>query len=295
MATAGGSTSARCMALVAPHASEGSTGVTYDILIGLPTLLFTVFLASRASRAVRKLKRSQSGIMTTYYLLLWSVCLMNVLRCGFQLLLEDPGHRLGLYNTLWLITRFGMNFLEVSVVIFLAQGYSASGGEALIRTVSWSGVYATLDTIVKIILIYGAHVELFAGGVDEEDATAAERWHKWGYWLFHTGLFTVGYLCVVLLPFTRWRDRLPARPSFYRYVAILLALNFAAFIGAMLLAANVPEGYCVYGGACFLYYALFPPLLWVTFLQEFFVEDDDEYEQAYYAELRESGYFDDDV
>lgn len=44
--------------------------------------------------------------------------------------------------------------------------------------------------------------------------------------------------------------------------------------GAILLGSNVESGYCVYGMASYLYQSFYPPLLYMTFLAEFFSDDD---------------------
>lgn len=49
-----------------------------------------------------------------------------------------------------LVTRFGMVILEVSVVVFLSQGYLVSGWDALMRTLLISGLFAAVDAIVKV-------------------------------------------------------------------------------------------------------------------------------------------------
>ena len=80
------------------------------------------------------------------------------------------------------------------------------------------------------------------------------------------------------------QDRLPAKPSFYRYVLVLCALNVVAALGApqparlpgpallraepqdlmpcgagaLMLGARVELGYCVYGVAHWAYFALLP-------------------------------------
>ena len=75
-------------------------------LIGLPTVLFLVFLGWRLLPSIRKLQRSQSHIMTTYYAFLWVVGLLNVLRC-LAFVAEVESSSPLLLNLLWLLTRFG--------------------------------------------------------------------------------------------------------------------------------------------------------------------------------------------
>ena len=50
----------------------------------------------------------------------------------------------------------------------------------------------------------------------------------------HTLLFLGVYAGILALPHTKWRDRLPAKPSFYRYVLVLFALNLLAGLGEAL-------------------------------------------------------------
>ena len=75
-------------------------------VIGMPTLLWLAFLAWRVGPSLRKLQRSHSHIMTTYYAFLWAVGLLNVLRCAAYIGQVESSRPL-LLNLLWLLTRFG--------------------------------------------------------------------------------------------------------------------------------------------------------------------------------------------
>ena len=50
-------------------------------------------------------------------------------------------------------------------------------------------------------------------------------WTKWGFWSVHSLLFTVVYALLMLLPLTQWRDLLPAKDTFHRYVRVLFVTN----------------------------------------------------------------------
>lgn len=135
------------------------------------------------------------------------------------------------WNAMWLATRFVMIMLEVSVVVFLLHGYVSSSTTALTRTLIISAALAGAETLVKIVYIYGLHVSLYRfAGVDPDAGPGADmEWSKWGFWLAHSLLFTVVYACLVLLPLTQWRDLLPAKDSFHRYVRVLFTVNLVRF------------------------------------------------------------------
>ena len=72
----------------------------------------------------------------------------------------------------------------------------------------------------------------------------------------------------------------------------MLALNGAVLLGAALLLGGEHGGYCVYGIATFAQYAAYPPLLYATFLADFFSEEDDlDADGPYYSEMHDAGFF----
>ena len=171
----------------------------------------------RLRPCLRKLQRSQSHLMVTYYSFLWLVALLNGLRSIVQLLEGFSQEHLAIWNVLWLLTRCGglaavlctslllrntanlkchlcagLVLLEVSVVVFLLQGYLSSGSEvtmqlsssiestlvsecntvsqpavtfqALVRTLVISGTYAFVESLVTAVVIFGVNVPLFFHG-----------------------------------------------------------------------------------------------------------------------------------
>jgi len=236
---------------------------------------------------------------------LWVVCGLNLFRCIFQIAESTNGSTerdIKSWSFVWLVTTAGMTVMEVSVVTFLSQGYIATGKEALIRTLGISGAVAFLDSIVKMILIFGCGTSLFIVKEPNGDDSTSDplgwlqldmSWVKWGFWTAHHILYCMVYGFILVLPHTALRDYLPARPSFYRYVALLCANNFGLVVGSMMIGSKDVSGYCVYGVFAYLYSVCYPPLLYMTFLSEFFVDDDLELEHQYYSEMREAGYFDD--
>ena len=120
------------MSFADPQGSVGAK-VLFNVANGLPTLAFLAFLTWRLKPSLRRLVRSQSQIMTTYYAFLWVVCLLNLFRVTFQIA-ESTDRNEKLWNFMWILTMAGMTTMEVSVVTFLSQGYVATGREALART-----------------------------------------------------------------------------------------------------------------------------------------------------------------
>lgn len=277
-----------CLRLMSPPETHGFGELFYNIFLSLPALLFLLFLLTRLRSSVNKLVQSRSHIMATYYSFLWVICILNICWCILEIQQARNPDQETAWNIMSLVTRFGLVLLEVSVVVFLSQGYLISGWDALLRTLLFSGIFAAGDALVKAIYIFGLGVPLF---ITQDDAG---DWHKWGFWLLQNLLFVTVYMIILALPYTRWRDRLPARPSFYRYVLILFILNGLEGFGSMLLGFGASFGYCIYGFAGFAYYALYPPLLYTTFLADFLREEDLQMEDAYYSEMKDAGYFDGD-
>lgn len=60
---------------------------------------------------------------------LWGVEALNLLRILLQVVTSTEASHPALWNWLWIGTRFGLELLEVSVVVFLLQGYLRTGRE----------------------------------------------------------------------------------------------------------------------------------------------------------------------
>ena len=143
--------STMCVSFLEPEGSGAK--VFFNLAYSLPTLAFLVFLTMRLKSALRRLSRSQSQIMRTYYSFLWVVCALSLFRCIFQIAESTSGSTerdFKSWSFVWLILTAGMTIMEVSVVTFLSQGYIATGKEALLRTLGISGAFALLDSIVKV-------------------------------------------------------------------------------------------------------------------------------------------------
>lgn len=225
--------------------------------------------------------------MIAYFGCLWLVSLLNLAWCCLQAWGCDPSKEIA-WNILSLFTTSGMLFLEVSLVAFLLQGNYASGLEAFTRTFVVSGLIVGLDLFLKVIYLFGFGIPLFVD--NSEDAHQI----KWGLWVVHRLVLTAVYGIILFIYRSRWRERLPARPAFYRYMCVMFVVNALALIACALTANRASFGFWLYGATIVCYHAFYLPLLYVTFLADFFQEEDLHLENVYYSEMKDAGFFDAD-
>lgn len=249
-------------------------------------------------------------MMWAYFCACWAVSLLALLRAvlltayvesNFSSHSSASTAHADLLNALWLATRGGLTLLEVSVVVFLAQGYTLGGAAALARTGAVAGSAALLESAVEAALVFGKHhvpLFLWGGGAASGGASGDLSSAKWGFWLVRSLLFASLYALVLRVPRSaRWRDLLPATPAFFRYCSVLCGVHGATLLGSLLLlsvggrwALSWP-GYCLVGVAGGVYYGLFPAALYSAFLAAFFADSALDLDLAYYSEMRDAGYF----
>ncbi|XP_077223094.1 protein CANDIDATE G-PROTEIN COUPLED RECEPTOR 2-like [Tasmannia lanceolata] len=261
-------------------------GLWYNLALIFSSALFIAFLTLRAKKSFSKLVNGWSYIMISYYGIVWIVSVLNLAWCVFQAWQCTPGKELA-WNILSLFTTSGMLFLEVSLLAFLLQGNHASGLEALTRTFVISGIIVGADLLLKAISLFGFGVPLFIDG-DETNGV------KWGLWVVHKLLLTIVYGLILFMHHTRWRERLPARPVFYNYISVMFLLNAIALFACMLIVTGAGFGFWLYNLTTICYHSLYLPFLYVIFLADFFQEEDLHLENAYYSEMKDAGFFDED-
>jgi len=187
-----------------------------------------------------------------------------------------------LYQGLFLMSNFILIFVEVSVVVFMSHGYVVSGREAIHRTVIITGLITIVYSTIQGILLFGLGVPLYE--TTNQDAAL--------YWFITSSLFVIVYSTILILPKTSLKDKMPARPSFYNYVAFLFLLNLLKGLGNLLVFASLNAGFCLVGLSSVSYFALYAPLLYVCFLRDFFREVA---LPDYFMEMRKSGFYDTDT
>uniref|UniRef100_A0A0D6QX44 Transmembrane protein adipocyte-associated 1 n=1 Tax=Araucaria cunninghamii TaxID=56994 RepID=A0A0D6QX44_ARACU len=268
--------------------NEYGYGIWYNAALVIPPLGFVLFLLWQIKSSIHKLRQNGSSyIVASCYGFLWLVSILNLLWCILQAWQGVPGQATA-FNVLSLVTRFGMLLLEISVVVFLLQGNHASGLNALLHALVLSSIIAGIDALIKAICIFGFGIPLFVDGNDVGDLK------KWDFWLVHNLLLVAVYGSILYLPHTKWRNRLPAKPTFYNYIRVMFLLNTTSALGCGLLSSGVGFGYWIYGFTNICYHAFYPPFLYVTFLRDFFQEEDLHLQDVYYSEMKDAGFFDAD-
>lgn len=225
--------------------------------------------------------------MISYYALLWVVSLLNLFWSLLQSWQCTSGKGTA-WNLLSLFTSSGMMFLEISLLAFLLQGNQTSGSEALTRTFVISGVIVAADFLLKVIYVFGFGVPLF---IDEN--LGAQK-VKWGLWIVHKLFLMAAYGLILFMYNSRWRERLPGRPAFYNYIIVMFTLSVVTLFACVLVGNGVGFGFWLYYLATICYHSFYPPLLYITFLAEFFQEEDLYLENVYYSEMKDAGFFDGD-
>ncbi|XP_020209653.1 transmembrane protein adipocyte-associated 1 homolog [Cajanus cajan] len=262
-------------------------GFWHNAVLIIASLLFVLYLALQARQSFLKLSHGRSYIIISYYASLWLVSILNLIWCFSQAWECLPGKEFA-WNLLSLFTTSGMLFLEVSLLAFLLQGNSTSGVEALTRTFGISGIIVGFDILLKAIYLFAFGIPIF---INSDYPTPHV---KWNLWVVHKLLLTLVYGCILFMYHSRWRERLPARPAYYKYVTIMFIWNAIALFACALTGNGAAFGFWLYHFTVVCYHAVYLPLLYITFLADFFQEEDLHLENVYYSEMKDAGFFEAD-
>lgn len=238
----------------------------WDLMILIPNTLYMICLLMRIMSAVRKLRSSRSPIFTLFYGLVWVVVGISIIRCVVAMIV-NPGNLVD--KILWLVLRFFLLATEMSVVVFgLAFGHLDSYTSikwvlpiTVLLALGYSVTQGTLEILHpdEKFHVHGENYDIFAhGGMI--------------FWFASSIFFFVIYLAIVILPHTPLRARLqlPTKKTFYVYCGFLAVLNMLQAIGSGLLEYGEIHGMCVVDLTTYLYFTLFAPLVYMTFLWKFF-------------------------
>ncbi|XP_011639718.1 transmembrane protein adipocyte-associated 1 homolog isoform X1 [Pogonomyrmex barbatus] len=243
----------------------------WDVIILIPNLLFLLFIAMRFNRARLKLRATSSPIFLAFYGLVICNVVISVVRCVVSMTVNAAATVGGKADkVLWVTVRFFLLSTEMSVVIFgLAFGHLDSRS-SIRRVLLATSLIALAFTITQGTL------ELVLP--DDTFHIPSRDFYVFGhggmmFWFCSSLVFTTIYLFILILPWTRLRDRLalPTRKSFYVYAGTLATLDLVQSIGAGFLNyTQNPVGLCIVDFTAAVYLTLFTPLVYHTFLSEFF-------------------------
>ncbi|GFV61221.1 transmembrane protein adipocyte-associated 1 homolog [Trichonephila clavipes] len=242
----------------------------WDLSILVPNVVFLLFMLIRCNRARLKLRATNSPIFSTFYILVALNAAVSVLRCVVAMTV-NAAIPIGEITdkVLWVVVRCFLLATEISVLIFgLAFGHldsQTSIRRILIVTTSVSLIYSGLQGALEITI------------PDENFCSLYKQKGLFGhggmlFWFISSIVFSLVYLVVLILPWTRLRDRLalPSKPSFYWYILFLDLLNIFQAIGSGLLYYKQETGLCVVDVTAYVYFTIFTPLVYRTFLADFF-------------------------
>ncbi|PRQ16321.1 putative transmembrane protein adipocyte-associated 1 [Rosa chinensis] len=267
--------------------SSNCHGLWYSAVLVVPSVIFLVYLAFHAKKNLKKLSNGSSYIMISYYALVWVAALLNLAWCALQGW-QCSGGKAVAWNLLTLFTASAMMCLEISLVAFLLQDNYSTGVEALAQTFLFSGIVVSVDTLLKAIYVFGFGVPLFMVGVGGTTGV------KWGLWFFHKSLLTAVYGFILFVHFSKWREKLPPRPAFYNYIVVMFVFGAVTMFACGLAGIGAGFGIWLYNLTEICYHALYLPFLYVTFLADFFQEEQFLLDNAYYSEMKDAGFFDAD-
>ncbi|XP_004508683.1 protein CANDIDATE G-PROTEIN COUPLED RECEPTOR 2-like [Cicer arietinum] len=258
-----------------------------DTFAVVSSVLFVLYLAVKAKKNINKLCNGGSYIIISYYALLWIVTLLN-LACSFlQAWQCSPGKEVP-WNILSLFTASGMLYLEISLMIFLLNDNYMNAMETLAYTSIVSGIIVSVDALLKAIYVFGFGVPLFNRNVGSSHTV------KWGLWIVHTLLLAAAYGFILFVHFSKWREKLPPRPTFYNYVVIMFIFSATTLFACGMAGFGASLGNWLYDFTVLCYHSLYLPFLYLTFLADFFQEEDFLLDNAYYSEMKDAGFFDAD-
>ncbi|KAK6643514.1 hypothetical protein RUM43_005024 [Polyplax serrata] len=240
----------------------------WDVIIFIPNLLFLLILIARFNRARLKLRATSSPIFITFYGLVVVNVIISLIRCCVSMTMSAAMISAGYTDKiLWVIVRFFMLSTEMSVVIFgLAFGHLDSRSSirhVLLATsfisLAFSITQGTLEVISPDSFSFGNNNVFKHGGML--------------FWFITSLIFAVAYFMVLILPWTKLRERLvlPTRHSFYMYIFFLAVLDVVQTIGSGLIYyGGYVSGLCMVDVTSCIYFTMFTPLVFHTFLNEFF-------------------------
>ncbi|XP_025106505.1 transmembrane protein adipocyte-associated 1 homolog isoform X2 [Pomacea canaliculata] len=246
----------------------------WDVMILVPNALFLVFLLWRLGSNIDKLRASSSPIFTAFIGLVLIVSVIGVLRCIVSMTVdasEVAGEMAD--KMLWLILRFFLLGTEASVVIFGVYFGHLDSRTSIRRVLICTSLFALAYSFIQGTLeLKNPHLIVSVRHTDNTTENYDIFAHGGMIFLCSSSaLFFVVYMIILVLPLTSLRHRftLPTKRTFYYYVGFLATLNLTQAVGSLLLYYGVNNSLCVIDVTTYLYFTIFAPMVYGTFLWKF--------------------------
>ncbi|XP_069982495.1 transmembrane protein adipocyte-associated 1 [Penaeus vannamei] len=246
----------------------------WDLLLLLPTVLFLIGLLIKINSARLKLRAVHSPIYATFYGLIWLNTLVSVTRCVVSMTVNAATPSGDVANKLlYVIVRFFLLATEMSVVVF-AVFFGHLDNKTSIRRV----LVVTSMIALPYSVVQGA-LEVLTP--DQDFYVPAKDYDLFGhggslFWMISSIVFTLIYSFILVLRLDWLRKRflfllwMPMKRAFYVYLGFLAGLNLIQSIGSGLYHAHITVGLCLVNATTWTYFSLLTPLIYYTFISEFF-------------------------
>ncbi|PIK58024.1 putative transmembrane protein [Apostichopus japonicus] len=245
----------------------GNSHVRYwDLALLIPNFLFLLFLLLRSRIATLKLRQSNRPILFTFYALVFTVTVVSVARAVVSMLVDARKDAGDIADTLlWIIVKFFLVGVELCVVIFGVGFSHLDSNSSVINILLITSVVSLTYSITQGVLELKFPDEHYINPYDI---------YSHGGMLFWSISSFIFFLCILLyyITLTKVRERiqLPVKHSFYIYVATLAVLYLCQGIASLLVYLDFDGGSCATDVTTFLYFSFFAPLIYLSFLHNFF-------------------------
>eukprot|EP01125_Pyxidicula_operculata_P008962 TRINITY_DN2962_c0_g1_i2.p1 TRINITY_DN2962_c0_g1~~TRINITY_DN2962_c0_g1_i2.p1 ORF type:complete len:282 (+),score=16.41 TRINITY_DN2962_c0_g1_i2:420-1265(+) len=252
-----------------------------EMVLAFPVAFFLLFLLINLKTAIRKLKSTESLIISTYYSFIWGVTILLTLHTIYRMCVPDI---VGWQNIILLALMLCFVFIEVSVFVFMSHRHTVSGREAIKQTVLISGTISISSFSIQTLLVFLYNTKIWPPEGAVQSLVSL-------YWTSYHGVFVIVYFIILMLPFTKFKDNSPPKSTYYKYITYLFVIHLVQHVGSLYIYAHLYIGYCFMEIGNLLYYGMFGPVLYYCFLHEWFKDISLPH---YYQEMSQQGYMDTD-
>lgn len=245
----------------------------WDLAMLIPNLLFFVFLLMIFRQAVTQLRRTNSPIFTAFFVLVVLADVISILRCVTSMILNANMKDVSTEDRImWLVLRFFLLATELSVVVFGLLFGHLDSRTSIQRVLIFTFLISFIYSVTQGTLEFFYENQPFHNVTYENDSYTLFGHGGMIFWFVSSVCLFLVYGVIFILPFTRIQQRftLPTKKSFFWYCFLLACLNIVQAIGSALLYFSIQPGMCVVNMMAYLYFTGFAPLVYATFLHQFF-------------------------